>query len=513
MAISLLCGLLLFFLFWFGGAIFDGYMSDESGEAYAVLVTDESFPDRQIREYLAGLGLRDIISESSTEAAVDDFGVLRMIPLDSFHDEIEDFDPRNDGFAAKLRAFFVRDGKRFLFVPLSDTPYNAFYGAAYGAAKLKKQLALLRGPTVSVTVLEKRKPFLWYFAVFAAACTAAFGLARSRRLFVFQMPVLLAFGRGGLSAFVPAAILAGIWELLREPLRELAASRGYDRKAFDYAGKGLGGIRERLRPFRANTLLVLAFLVLLPVFSVIAGLPPVPVAAGCAFFFLICFLSYRVEAERAIKTRHVMFTPVLMFPVKARTFSLAPFLLPFCAGAALALFIPLFLPEYSSSRDSDSITGAGRVVSREDIERHIAFQRSFSYRSLNRERGSGETGDGKIDDYLRYYLGEDGLIRDAAGYSAGGNGAGGNGEGMAPFLRLERLTDFLLKYNDSARGVSAGKTPGQNAPAVGSALRGKEVLITAAVLLTACALRFFRVGTGRTRKKKTPAAGDKRIAA
>ena len=489
-----------------GGIRPDDSRSAGVGESYAVLVFDASRDDRQIRESLTGLGLGGFISESSLEVPMDDFGSFKMIPLDSFHDEIEAFDPRDDGYAAKLRAFFVREGKRFFFLPLDR--------AGNGVGKLKKALSLLpEDLPFNLVILGREENFFCYFLLLAAACACSLFLRGAGGLFILELPVLLAFGWRGPSAFVLAAILAGIWELLREPLRELAVSGSYKRRAFDYAGSGLKGVGERLKPFRLNLALALLFLIFLPIFSVAAELPLIPVFTGTLFFFLIYFLSFRAEVRRALKNRHTPFTPVLLFPFKVKTFSLFPFLLPFCAGAVLALFLPLFLPGASPSPDHDSAADTEFIVSLDDYNQHLAFQRSFSFRSLNQEPSSEE--------YLRYNLADDGLILNGAVNSNSGEaGPNGSSDEEGPPFPLDKLVEFLIQYNKPAGGFSrgiqepfAGLQIASKIAALGSALFRLKVWITVVIILTACITNLLRPGTGHKKKKKIPAFGDKRIAA
>ncbi|MCL2473083.1 MAG: hypothetical protein FWF26_05325, partial [Treponema sp.] len=106
-------------------SIFNGNKSQGSNsEGFAVLSLDESQNDREIQELLYSKGIKDFFSESTQVVPVDDFGSLKMVPLDSFRNEIEKFDPRDDGYAQKLSSFFVRDGKRFFFLPLDTVKGN-----------------------------------------------------------------------------------------------------------------------------------------------------------------------------------------------------------------------------------------------------------------------------------------------------------------------------------------------------------------------------------------------------
>lgn len=425
--VSVLCGVLVFFLFKFYSS-----QTVSTRESWAVLAVDENpdIRDRQIRESLAALGA--FISESSMEVLVDDFGAFKMIPLDSFYNEIEPFDPRNDGYAAKLISFFVRDGKRFFFLPLG--------GGISRPGKMKKQIAsLLPDTQFSFVVLGGKRPVLLGFIFMAIASFLALYLSKSRRLFILEVPVLLALGWGGAAALCLAAILAGLWELLREPFGELYAARSYSQSEFDYAGAGSRGVRERLKPFRLNLLLVLLFFLLLLPLSIASEYSPIPLAAALLSFFLIYFLSHEAALKKARKGRHVLFTPVQIIPEKTKTFSLFPFLLPFAAAFALALLAPLLLPGLSSSVNKSGFIDPDYIVTPGDYRRHIAFQHAFSRQSL--DESAADFPDRPAAAYLRYSLGEDGLISGSTGYTM--NETGGIKDTPFP---LEKLMGFLIQY-------------------------------------------------------------------
>jgi hypothetical protein len=510
--LSLLCGALVFFLFRF-------FIPLEPGEGYALLGTGEFQNDRQIRELLVSAGTGagktgDWISESSQMVPVDDFGVFRMVPLDTFHEEIEAFDPRDDGYAARLRAFFVRGGKRYFFLPLKDTSGNV-------RVKLEKEARRVLGDiSFTLAILGTPKSFFWYFSILAAASAGALYFSRSCRLFVFQVPVLLAFGWGGFSSLMLAAVLAGLWELLREPLGELAAARRYERFSFDYAGSGFRGLWERFKPFRINCCLVLLFMAVFAFFCVLGELPLVPAGAGFVCFFLLYFVSFWADLERGRKIRHVPFIPVPLLPVKAETFSLFPLLLPFGAGAVLALVLPLVFPGFAPSREPNPLGDLDQVLSAADYERHIVYERSFSYLSLEGGpdfSGEGPPGGLNQEGYLRYYLGDDGLIAGGASYSSGADHAGG-GEGEVPPFPLEKLMEFLVKYSTAPGALSpvdmGGKTQGESgAPLAGFFRLHIKEWISVLVILAACIPKLLRSGIKSKKKKKFPLAGDKRIAA
>jgi len=485
--ISLATGALLFSLFVFFTPKRQFIGSSKFDESCAILIVDESEDDSVIQNKLLSGGVDDFISESSQLVPIDDFGVLKFIPLDSFYSKIESFDPRDDGYAVKLSSFFVNNGKRFFFRLAENSSSRQ--------ADTEKRLdAILEGTPFSFLVLARSVPVSLYYLLLAAGCAFALFFSSNRRLFVFQLPLLLATGQAGFFSLVLTATLTGIWELLREPLLELFASRRYDRKVLDYAGPGLRGINERLRPFRLNLLLALFFLAFLLASSFVGFLNPLLLLAVCAGFVFLYFLSFKTEKERMKTYRHMQFTPVLLLPHKAKTFSFSPLLLPFGLLAISALFLP---SGFDGPSRGPSPIDSGFFISSEDYDRHIAFQKSFSFMPLNMDNSEQEALINK--DYLRYYLGEDGLIA--------GNDAYAVSEDEAPPFPLEKLMDFLVKYNKLVTGESAGFEKQSGKPAVTTL---KE-WISVAFIFAFCLLDIFRPRI--VPKKKIPVIGDKRIAA
>ena len=498
--ISLAIGALIFLLFIFftpkrsflGSQNFDTSKFDTSkfDASCVVLIVDESEDDNAIQSKLFLDGMEDFISESSQLVPIDDFGTLKFIPLDSFRSRIESFDPRDDGYAAKLRSFFVHDGKRFFF-RLTDSSSSP-------PSYTEKQFnAILGGIPFTFLLLARSAPVYFYYLLLAAGCVFALVFSSNRRLFIFQIPLLLAAGQVGFFSIILAAGLTGIWELLWKPLLELLVSRRYKRRPRDYAGSGFRGVIERLKPFRLNLLLALLFFVFLLACSFFGLLNPLLLFAVCASFAFLYFLSFKVEEERMRKNSHIRFTPVLLLPHKVKTFSFFPLLLPFGLLAIAAFFLPV---GFDGPNRGPSPIDSGFLISSEDYDSHIAFQKSFSYMPLNQEPNTYSQNALIQNDYLRYYLGEDGLI-------AGNNAYAVYEESVAPVFPLEKLMDFLVKYNKLITGESVDfeKPPGKPA-----ATTLKE-WISVAFIFVFCLFDIFRPRI--IPKKKSPIIGDKRIAA
>ena len=499
--LSIAAGVLVFFLF--TKLAPEGASSSEPlpGTVCSVLIVDETQNDNYVQETLSSHGLLGFDSESSQFVALDDFGSLKFIPLDSFYDEIEAFDPRNDGYAARLRSFFVHDGKRFFYSLLESNVKNPYW-------KMKKNLdeILTDIPFTLVVLGQKQSNFLHLFLLFPA-CTMALFFSQSRRLFIFQFPLLLVLGYFGFFSFLLAALLAGIWELLREPLGEIFAAARYERRKNDYAGAGFKGIRERLKPYRINLLFAFIFAMLFIIFSLFGVFPLLLLPVVLVSFFFLYFVSLKTEGARVRKNSHMLFTPVLLLPQKAKTFSFFPFLLPYGFVSILALFLSLVLPGLGFNTVNSSPAAAHiapeYLISREEYSRHLAFQQSFSYSSLNQDSQGQKALNQK--EYLRYHLGKDGLIEASASSAF----AADEELKLEPELTfpLEKLMDFLINYNKLALGESVDRKK-----LFGSQMAaGHKEWISVAVLLAICLLDF--IGPIVVLKKKTPAIGAKRIPA
>jgi hypothetical protein len=487
---------MIFFLFWFFAPLGQGSSAPGSQKTCVILTVDEYQDDRLIRESLESIGIGCFISESSQYISIDDFGIQKTVQLDLFSSEIEEYDPRDDGYAKKLKDFFVHDGKRFFFsFPLAvkrDLMVN-----------LKKHLvSILEGIPFTLSVLESRRPFFLYFGLLAFGCLLTLYFLPSKRLFVFQLPLFLAMGWAGPSAFIFAAILSGIWELLRKPFGELFVAGEYKKSAFncmqrenssplkamlDYAGSG---VLERLKPFKINILLVLFFLFFLAGLSFAGLLSPIPTAASFMLFFFLYFLSFRFESEKIRINRHIPFTPVLLLPKRHGTFYLSRRLLPFAVLSLPALFLP-----GNSAVSPEAIIDPRYFVLSEDFYRHINFQQSFSYRSLNHLPLSREGLAPLIPNaYLSYYLGDDGLIVGALGEASALEEmyAAGEEPAASPAFPLEELTAFLVDYSGKA---------------VGSADSKEKEWISVGIIFIACFLDLTRF----LYQKKNLVLSEKRI--
>ncbi len=418
--------------------------------AYAALVFDASYSDREIGSRLAGSAFgNSFISESLQTVYLDNFGELEAIPLDEWAARLEDFDPRRDGYAEKLSAFFVRNGKRLFFVSLSEEM------AKLDAVKLEAGFAAALGDIpFEAEFLIYDNPVAFYFMLFGAAAFLAVALSRSPWITLPLAPLFSGFAFIGSPGFVLAGILLVVAGALVGQLRELfAATRYGDAKTtvlarFNNPLFGTKRTRLKIRALRAKPLgllLSLALFLLFGALYVYIGLSyEVPLMFLVAVFASECvilLLTLWAESKRGTAQDHIRFTPVPIlrntsgFPVFTRA------IIPFALAAYLALVLPdtLGLVTY---RESRYLGDTEHLIAEDDYEAHITFQSSFSFTPLDGER------DG---DYTRYYLGDDGLITGTKTYRNGQF----RRDGILPFS-LEGLMDFLQETGSNERTASSG---------------------------------------------------------
>jgi hypothetical protein len=459
------------------------YINIKSG--YAILSVDEAHDDRLIYDLLIGQGITGIISESTQYIVIDDFGTPKIIPLDSFHNEIEPFDPRDDGYASKLRSFFVNNGSRFFFIPLEEN---------HVSANLEKKITLaLEDTPFSLTLPGQGKSYLNIFHfLLAAALIAALYFSRSRRHFILLTPLLFSIGWAGFPAMILAAIYAGMWELIREPQKELIAAYYYRKN-----------IWEQLKPFMLNFALFFLLLIFLLVLPGIGLFRPITVFLMTFCFIIICVLYISLETARLRKNRHIPFTPVSLIPKKLRSFSLFPLFIPFGLVSICALLIP-----YDNSMKHNTLEyfDTRFTISPNDYYGHLSFQRGFSYRPLS--HGSSIESVDNITEgaYNRYYLGDDGLIAGVVAYASSGFG----NWALEPSFPLEKLMGYLLNYYDPMEMVMD-----QNYEPKTEGLPAEWIFTAALLLLGILDMLLYTAKPGLKHKssKRVLEFRDKRMAA
>ncbi|GHV43609.1 hypothetical protein AGMMS49546_25700 [Spirochaetia bacterium] len=464
--------------------------------AYAELRTDESAPDREITDALSILSGGQVLSESSQWVFLDDFGELRQIPLDEYDQRLESFDPRNDGYAERVRSFFVRDGKRFFFIPLNrNFKGNRGFEKDIGVVLERLQPGL--SWSLESRSRSRPQPLGLYLVLFVAAAITGLFFVKPRLLGAALFPVLGGLCLRGAPGFALAAILCLLGGLLLEPVRELCYSLGEGKSR---SGPRLrqGESRSRLLrnsfgPYRFSWA---AFPVLLALYGLAAFAGRVPLVLGTLsflFFALIFFFFFVAEARRARAGDHIPFIPVLILTPSVKKFNFPQFMLPFALASCAALLFSVFLGGFSGlpgilalsgPEGGVPVTGTPPLIIPAEYQYHVEYQRDFSLLPLG-WNGFDEAA------YFHYDVDKDGLIGKARAEA----GPGGTSRGIPPFP-LESLMDFLGKP-DSAAGR-----------------RGMGLFELVPVLLVLLlSIPALGGGQGKGKKKRPAIYNDKRIAA
>jgi hypothetical protein len=437
---SLIMGGLVFFLFWL-------FIPLESGEGYCVLVVDQAVPDREIGGMLKVAGFHDFYSESEALVFYDDFGVPKGFSLDDFSGKLESFDPRNDGYDERLRSFFVQDEKRRFFIPLGEG------GRPWIIEGIMRSI-MGPNPYALDILFHGRNVAIWFLLQCAAAAIALL-ISREKLAFLLIIPVFLSFAWAALPGLILSCVLAGLWDLLREPLKAVFAHNPY------------GSVKYRLRPHRASIVWAVLLAVFYSLLAVTGAVPGIPAWAGLFSCILIQAL-YFIEAKK-VKEKRRGFTPVIMLSVHRQP-------RVFCAGmtataliALLAFALVMLAPGLFFHKNDKTNDYLSKLPAVSDYEEHMAFQASFSYMPLGDRSGV----------YSRYFLGEDGLI-------AGIYESDMINQWEIPVFPLERLTEFLIEYMER---------PGTNP------LPNQKDWISMGLIILACApIRQRAKSTGNIKK-------------
>ncbi|MDR2342971.1 MAG: hypothetical protein LBD86_00385 [Spirochaetaceae bacterium] len=415
-----------------------------AGGAYITLITDEGLDDKLIAEKLGGAGVKNVLSESSQWFFLNDFSGLRRMPLDEFSDSLLETDPRNDGYARRLSSLFVRDGLRYFYIPessirpaspeaagrrisgaLDGIPYSLEIPDTYRADSTNGALIFIVAALLSLLLS----------ALVPQPAPAYAGGGRRMPEFTLMVAALLPasslFARQGPAGLALTALSLALFIMLYEPLKFLFMRRspdaGFSTSRIAYVKRFLSRERDRI---------IFMFVLFTTVF--IAG--GINIIYAPAVFLLCCLSAaayfWAVTVPRG-RNPHPRFVPVDIRPrrrVKRRVmlvvlpFTLASVVsacIPFVTGSGRQM--PRHLPPSAINRDIPAIDSG-------DYERHLAFQKTFSFRKL----GAGD----QNSEYIRFETGSDGLLYPASGDPSGETGFEAGDSGIPPFP-LEKLIAFL----------------------------------------------------------------------
>jgi hypothetical protein len=320
--------------------------------------------DSEVTRALSEAGINGVVSESTQFFLLDNWSGVETVPLDLLDEKLLEIDPRRDGYADKLRAFFVNEKSRRFFLPLTNW----------------------RGQSVE-TIESDIKHALNPIPVLGKAINARAPAVKNTfiTIAVFALFFLLSLSMSFLlSAF----------------FKDLFSDFNYYGKMKLRRGKSLGIIVILFAVYIAGSLFEGV-----PILRIILAL--VVINASSA---LHCFLFTRNAAQN----EHSIFRPVfILMTTKSLVRGIFPKYTVFVLAASFALILlSLFTGGVQVGRPT-AITSAnyGSLVTSEDYEAHVAFQNAFSFIPLftSDSPGSAATDGAPTDRYLTYAIDESGL--------------------------------------------------------------------------------------------------------
>ncbi|MCL1958030.1 MAG: hypothetical protein FWF68_00360 [Spirochaetes bacterium] len=347
-----------------------GYEEFRGG--YAVLAADDTIEDRTILALLDGAaenfgGIP--VSEAAQWVMLDEFDSLQKIPLSEYSSRVFYFDPRNDGYAEKIKKVFLHDGKRFVYIPLDSNKWNS-------SLLDKKINYLFEDIPFSVEYYGIGKPIYFFFVIYAIASLCLLAICYVKRkiwcgtlLIIPLLPVFSPLAFFGAPGIACAALLLGLFFMFREPLNDFIILCGMKTQKIKLFYK------EILKPYRMNFLFLPLFAAALTVIVVFSQLKLLFLTA---FFIAAIFVFFLFS-----KTIFIMsggrkrFNPVLIIRNRLPDFSFSVFMMPFAAAVFCAMFFSPFMSgSYVSNGQFDTI------INEQDYYAHLIYQASFSTRQL-----------------------------------------------------------------------------------------------------------------------------------
>jgi hypothetical protein len=322
-------------------------------------VAELSFPaftdEREIVSALSSGGLSGIVSESTQWILINDFGEWEKVPLAEYGNRLEPFDPRNDGYADRLRSLFLTGNTRRVYLRRQPS----FFSISSQTGFVRTIRSILEGKEYELRLLSSGSAPI--FPLLLAACALAVALFASKTFSVLSalVPsfVLAAFGPGGVASagFLCAFSVAfsramGEWGRADSPrLRTL--------RAFPW-------VSDHLIPAGLAAVASVAV-------AMVGGVPLVPsVLALLASVFAASAFSAGSRMVAA-RTNHVRFNPVsLRSPSSAGVAAVSLAVLPFALSSLVCV------PAAFASPASASIEPS-MVVDQSEYEEHLERQRSF----------------------------------------------------------------------------------------------------------------------------------------
>jgi len=367
---------------------------------YAILSTDANVEDSDLTRLLE-TGRENFsgppVGESSQWVMLDEFGSMQTVPLEKYSSRVSSFDPRNDGYAGKLKNVFVRDGRRYVYIPLK--------AGSWAVSSMNDQFKIMLSDIpFSVEYFGFGNPVSLLFVFFtvygiAALILLVMFIAKKKShpaslnavVILPALSSLVFFGAGGIAS---CALLLGFFVMLREPLYDIIV-RSKKRQGDGKKDFILNGV---VKPYIFCWLALPVFAAALGIIVYGSGLNlPFVLAVffACGILFVFSFKTASLSGGRRAR-----FIPVLIIKRRFADFAFSVYMLPFTVAAFAALAMMSIMP---GAMISDA--RFDHILDEQEYYAHLEYQASFSLRPL----GAGSGPDHNTAVYPGYLFDKDGL--------------------------------------------------------------------------------------------------------
>jgi hypothetical protein len=424
---------------------------------YITLITGDQIQGSVVAAKLDAAGIKNVLSESSQWFFVNDFSELRRVPLDQFNDFMLESDPRNDGYAEKLRMIFVRGGSRYFYIPrrsihssnpavieqriidaLDDIPYRDITFNAYTARNISGAFIFIAAALFSLALsVYAAKPF-------ASRRAAIKPLLQT----VVLLPACALFAASGPAGFALAAILLALFFMFKAPLKSLFIKLRLAQGTI-FSGLCFGLVKQNI--FKEKKL----------TFIIPALFAAVCISGGVNIFYaLLAALLFCLSAAACIylaasprgAAAHIRFVPIAIRTGTKRRLPLTA--LPFTLASVFSLVVPLFAQPSMQALDTKTKNEAP-LISVKDYQDHINFQKKFAFMKLVNANGTAAVNGGAVL-YLNFELGPDGLLHIIDGGPSANNMLDGSAADIPPFP-LENLLNFFNNTDSNADSADSAE--------------------------------------------------------
>lgn len=381
-------------LWMLGVAGFIGYSfnrgSNTKNAALLVLSLPDNVEEKLVLERLDAINVSHVVSESTQFVYIDDFEKPRSIPLKEFDKYIEPLDPRNDGYADRLKNVFVSDGQRRFFIPLaSNAPWVRMDTLI---RKIEKSLLEYK-PTIQVSGTNQVQLPWWLNGLGFAGILIYFVLIFRRKThIVTALPIMLVLLNAGFGGLVAAGLLIAMKTAFEQFMQDFM---------FRFYKKEPIHVSVFFHWYKTDLINGLILIILYVLSCFVLTIPWTIALAGLAVLISTDVLFFLFYFESALKIEHRSFLPIQLIRSAKKFAEPLRVLLPF-VSCAVAFFVFSILIQ-SSNKVSVKTDGNLIPLSFDNYQAHIERQYRFSIDSLHPDSPDNNV-------YSTYVLDADGLI-------------------------------------------------------------------------------------------------------